>query len=237
MYKSIRREWRFLCLSSSWIKTFPAWPSWFNMLRKSECCRTLTDTGSCSGIQCATSYVYLGTNAVLPAPQTHSVSYSSLAMLFFRIYSSPLYAQSWQAWILHINPILCHIFDWLFMTSHGNSPALHFVLYEWSLLTVLTCGSKPTKLGSGKVASWLVFSLGLSLWGSHQFLDAEESKKVRFNERKVAYLPTPVILSLYLSYLWQGFQGYLDAECFSFFFFMLSSSNCLCKFYNWLPCL
>lgn len=134
MYKSIRREWRFLCLSSSWIKTFPAWPSWFNMLRKSECCRMLTDTGSCSGIQCATSYVYLGTNAVLPAPQTHSISYSSLAMLFFRIYSSPLYAQSRQAWILHIDPILCHIFDcsWLVMEIH--QPCILFSINEVSLL-------------------------------------------------------------------------------------------------------
>lgn len=100
----------------------------------------------------------------------------------------------------HRSNFVSHL--WLPMTSHGNSPALHFVLYKWSLLTVLTCGSKPTKLGSGKMASWLVFSLGLSLWGSHQFLDAEELKKVRFNERKVAYLPIPVILSLYLSYLW-----------------------------------
>lgn len=46
------------------------------------------------------------------------------------------------------------------------------------------------------------FSLDLSLWGCYQFLDAKESEKVKFNERKVVYLPTPFILSLYLSYLW-----------------------------------
>lgn len=82
----------------------------------------------------------------------------------------------------------------------------HYSINEASLLHLYHTGDDlceqvyKTRLRQGGIMGR--FSLNLSLWGSHQFLDAEESEKVQFNERKVVYLPTPFILSLYLSYLW-----------------------------------